>query len=128
METGIRLLLVSALLLGCSGCVTMHFPWHHPKQADNPPSAAANVDPNAPVESSARSDDGGPPPAVVEPQVERRSIKVPHVRARNLELGGYYGELSLQDFGAQPVAGARLDYHITEDFFFEATYGRAKAG
>jgi outer membrane beta-barrel protein len=127
METGIRLLLLSALLLTCSGCVTMHFPWHHPKPEDSP-TVAANVDPNAPVESSARSDDGGPPPAVVEPQVERRSITVPHVHARNLELGGYYGELSIADFGAQPVAGARLDYHITEDFFFEATYGRAKAG
>ncbi len=68
------------------------------------------------------------PPAVIEPQVERRKVKVPRIRAKNIELGGYYGEISIQDFGAQPVAGARLDYHITEDFFFEATYGRAKAG
>ncbi|MFI4867599.1 MAG: outer membrane beta-barrel domain-containing protein, partial [Steroidobacterales bacterium] len=46
----------------------------------------------------------------------------------DIELGGYYGEISIQDFGAQPVAGARFDYHISEDLFFEATYGRAKGG
>jgi outer membrane beta-barrel protein len=108
-------------MLGCGGCATMHFPWQHPKQ---PQSAAPD---GAPVESSV-GDGNGPPPPVVEPQVQRRSISVPKVGSRNLELGGYYGELSIQDFGAQPVAGARLDYHVTEDFFFEATYGRAKAG
>ena len=48
--------------------------------------------------------------------------------AKDIELGAYYGELSIQDFGAQPVEGGRLDYHISEDFFFEATYGRAKGG
>ena len=68
------------------------------------------------------------PPSVIEPQVERREIKVPAIHASNVELGAYYGEISIQDFGAQPVAGLRLDYHISEDFFAEATYGRAKAG
>jgi outer membrane beta-barrel protein len=103
----------------------MHFPWHHPQQQQeqSPPAGS-----NAPIESTARDNDNGTPPAVVEPQVERRSITVPKVGARNLEVGGYYGELSIMDFGAQPVAGARLDYHITEDFFLEGTYGRAKAG
>jgi len=53
---------------------------------------------------------------------------VPKIRAKNVELGAYYGELSIQDFGAQPVAGLRFDYHISEDLFAEATYGRAKGG
>jgi outer membrane beta-barrel protein len=91
----------------------MHWPWHHRQAA-------------APVASA--DDANTPPPTVVEPQVDRRTIKVPKIGARNIELGGYYGELSIMDFGAQPVAGARLDYHITEDFFFEADYGRAKGG
>src|SRR6202790_1685084 len=68
------------------------------------------------------------PPSVIEPQVERRKIKVPKIRAKNVELGAYYGELSIQDFGAQPVAGLRFDYHITEALFAGATYGRAKGG
>jgi outer membrane beta-barrel protein len=116
METRIRLLLLSALLLGCSGCASMHWPWH--RQPQQPP----------PVEVSTPDDQNTAAPSVVEPQVERRSITVPTIKARNLEIGGYYGELSIQDFGAQPVAGARLDYHITEDLFFEGVYGRAKAG
>jgi len=53
---------------------------------------------------------------------------VPTIRSRNIELGAYYGELSIQDFGAQPVAGLRFDYHISEDLFTEVTYGRAKGG
>jgi outer membrane beta-barrel protein len=118
METRIRLLLLSGVFLACSGCATMHWPWHRQPQPQPPP----------PVEVSTSGDQNTPPPSVVEPQVERRSISVPTIKARNLEIGGYYGELSIADFGAQPVAGARLDYHITEDFFFEGTYGRAKGG
>jgi outer membrane beta-barrel protein len=106
------------ILLACSGCATMHWPWHRQKQPQQPP----------PVEVTTPGDQNTAPPSVVEPQVERRTITVPAIKAKNLELGGYYGELSIADFGAQPVAGARLDYHITEDLFFEGTYGRAKAG
>src|ERR1700722_9297941 len=115
METRIRLLLLSIALAACSGCASMHWPWHHPK------SDAAS----APASSS---DADSPPPSVIEPEVERRKVKVPKISARNVELGAYYGELSIQDFGAQPVAGARFDYHISEDLFAEITYGRAKGG
>lgn len=118
METRIRLLLLSAVLCACSGCATMHWPWHRQKAQQGPP----------PVEVTTQGDQNTAPPSVVEPQVERRTISVPRIKAKNVEIGGYYGELSIQDFGAQPVAGLRLDYHITEDFFFEGTYGRAKAG
>ncbi len=116
METRIRLLLLSIALAACSGCATMHWPWHHPK-TDAASTAAASAD-----------DVNAPPPSVIEPQVERREVKVPKIRAKDIELGGYYGEISIQDFGAQPVAGARFDYHISEDLFFEGTYGRAKGG
>ena len=115
METRIRLLLLSIALAACSGCASMHWPWHHPN------SDAASA-------SAGNSDADSPPPSVIEPEVERRKVKVPKISARNVELGGYYGELSIQDFGAQPVAGGRLDYHISEDLFVEATYGRAKGG
>lgn len=113
METRIRLLLLIALTAACSGCASMHWPWHHAKPA---PVTADSDDANA------------PPPTVIEPQVTRRTIKVPQIKSKNVELGGYYGEISIEDFGAQPVSGARFDYHITEDFFFEGTYGRAKGG
>src|SRR5579863_8211073 len=116
METRIRLLLLSIVAAACSGCASMHWPWHH-HQAD----AAATA-------SSGTEDVNAPPPSVIEPQVERRQVKVPKIKAKDIELGAYYGELSIQDFGAQPVEGGRLDYHISEDLFVEATYGRAKGG
>jgi len=116
METRIRLLLLSVVLAACSGCASMHWPWHHPKPDDSAGAADTGADPNA------------PPPPVIEPQVERRQVKVPVIRARDVELGAYYGELSIEDFGAQPVAGLRFDYHISEDLFAEVTYGRAKGG
>ncbi|HEV7984613.1 MAG TPA: outer membrane beta-barrel domain-containing protein [Steroidobacteraceae bacterium] len=112
MENRICVLLLSLVALGCSGCAIFHRP---AKQDDS-------------AQPSSDSDNNAPPPTVIEPQVERRNIKVPTIRPSNLELGAYYGEISIQDFGAQPVAGVRLDYHISEDFFAEATYGRAKAG
>jgi outer membrane beta-barrel protein len=116
MESRVCILLLSFVALGSSGCAVFH---RHPK-----PDQAAEADTN----SEATPDVNAPPPSVIDPQVERRTVKVPTIRPSNVELGAYYGELSIQDFGAQPVAGVRLDYHISEDFFAEATYGRAKAG
>lgn len=119
METRIRLLLLSIAIAACSGCASMHWPWQrHRSDADSTASAT----------SASPGDVDAAPPSVIEPQVERRKVKVPTIRAKDIELGAYYGEISIQDFGSQPVAGARLDYHISEDLFFEATYGRAKGG
>ncbi len=122
MESRVCILLLSLVALGSSGCSLLH---RHTKP-DQGAQADAAAQANAAAQST--SDANAPPPSVVEPQVERRSIKVPTIRPSNVELGAYYGEISIQDFGAQPVAGVRLDYHISEDFFAEATYGRAKAG
>jgi outer membrane beta-barrel protein len=116
MESRIRVLLLMAAGLALSGCASLHWPWRHAA-----PTPAADAD----IPASGASDT---PPRVIEPQVERRTVKVPKIHAKDIELGGSYGEISIEDFGAQPVATARLDYHITEDFFFEAAYGRAKAG
>ena len=113
METRICILLLSFVALSSSGCALFH---RHAKPTDTQPSDSPETDVNA------------PPPSVIEPQVERREVKVPAIHPSNVEIGAYYGEISIQDFGAQPVAGVRLDYHISEDFFAEGTYGRAKAG
>jgi len=113
MENRLRILLLSLVALASSGCSLFHR--HHAKADDS-------------TQASSDSDSTAPPPTVIEPQVERRKIKVPTIRPSNVEIGAYYGEISIQDFGGQPVAGLRLDYHISEDFFAEATYGRAKAG
>jgi outer membrane beta-barrel protein len=135
MESRIRLLLLSAVALwACSGCAVWHRLHRHSSSssANAPSSAGSSSTASGGTSSGGTSsgDDQGssPPPVVVVPQVQRRTITVPKIKSNNVELGAYYGELSIQDFGTQPVEGLRLDYHITEDFFFEGSYGRATAG
>ena len=118
MDTRICILLLSSVALGCGGCAIFQRQAAQPAPTQQPSSSTASPD----------SDNSSTPPTIIEPQVERREIKVPTIHPSNVELGAYYGEISIQDFGAQPVAGLRLDYHISEDFFGEITYGRAKGG
>jgi outer membrane beta-barrel protein len=66
--------------------------------------------------------------AVIEPEVQRRKIKTPKIRNSDFELGAYYGIISIEDFGSDAVYGASLSYHLTEDFFLEATFGKSRAG
>ena len=109
MESRLRVLLLSACALALSGCSL--WPFHHKK----PPADAV------PVEATSAD---GAAPAVVDPQVERRRIKTPKIKNSNFELGPYVGTYSAEDFGVNPSYGARLAYHITEDFFTEALIGR----
>jgi outer membrane beta-barrel protein len=67
-------------------------------------------------------------PSIVEPQVTRREVKTPRIKARDFELGAYFGALSIQDFGTNPLYGVRAAYHVTEDIFLEAFAARSKAG
>jgi outer membrane beta-barrel protein len=124
MESRIRLLLLSVCAaLACAGCASHHA--RAAKAASTVPAGTAAPPPGADEDASA---DNTPPPVVVQPQVQQRTITVPHIGARNVELGAYYGILSIEDFGAQPVQGLKLDYHVTEDFFFQGVYGQSRAG
>jgi len=130
METRIRLLLLSvAAAVACGGCAA-RAPARATATRGTPVSATradtgANAD--AGVDAGADQADAAPP-VIIQPQVQRRTITVPKIRSENVELGAYYGELSIQDFGTEPVVGVRLDYHVTEGFFFEASAGRANGG
>lgn len=63
---------------------------------------------------------------VIEPAVPRRPVRLPRIPNSDWELGAFVGTYSTESFGANMVYGARLGYHITEDFFVEATYGQSK--
>jgi len=67
-------------------------------------------------------------PSIVEPQVKRREVKVPNIRAKDFEVGAYFGALSIQDFGTNPLYGIRAAYHVSEDIFLEGYVARSKAG
>lgn len=65
---------------------------------------------------------------IINPQVERREIRRPTIDTEDFEVGVFGGILSIEDFESNPVYGARLAYHLTEDFFLEATVGQSRAG
>jgi len=65
------------------------------------------------------------PKPVIDPEIARRAVKVPKIRATNVEVGAFGGVLSTQDLQSAPIYGLRAAYHISEDFFFEAEYGRS---
>lgn len=63
----------------------------------------------------------------LEPQVARQDIRIPRIQAHDLEIGAFAGVLHLQHFGSNPVAGLRLGYHLSEDFFIEGSLGFSQA-
>jgi outer membrane beta-barrel protein len=120
METRARVLLLTALLLPVTGCASLHWPWSTAR------SRAVAEEPVTPA--SEEADNNAAPPRVIEPEVERRRIKVAKIDAENVEIGAFYGALSMEDFTTNTLYGVRAAYHVTEDFFFEANVGRATAG
>ncbi|NHN37777.1 outer membrane beta-barrel domain-containing protein [Pseudomaricurvus alcaniphilus] len=61
---------------------------------------------------------------IITPDMERRQITRPDIDTEDFEVGVYYGIMSVEDFGSNGVAGLRLAYHVSEDFFVEAGYGQ----
>ena len=109
MENRIRILLLSAAILA-AGCSSM--PWRKDAPADDPPPPP----------------EGGAAPAVIDPQVERRDIETSKIDTENWEAGAYIGSLSVEDFEVNMVYGARIAYHLSEDFFAEAIGGTSETG
>ena len=64
--------------------------------------------------------------AVINPDIERRDIDEDLIDAENFEFGLYSGVMSVEDFGSNNTFGYRMAFHITEDWFFEGTYGTTK--
>lgn len=63
---------------------------------------------------------------VIEPELDRREISIDDIDSENFEIGFYYGVISIEDFRSNNVLGLRLAYHITEDFFVEASYSQSE--
>jgi outer membrane beta-barrel protein len=63
---------------------------------------------------------------VIQPQVERREIKLPKYPSKDFAIGVFGGTYSTQNFGSSGVAGVRLGYHISEDIFVDAVYAQTK--
>src|SRR5579863_6140504 len=122
MENGIRILLLAVVLAGLPGCASVRN-WYQ-QRAQRHASGATDSQ----AAAAQQTDDTTSPPRVIEPEVARRTIKVPRIKSSNIELGLDYGMLSIEDFGTNPVYGVTAAYHITEDFFFQAEAGRSHGG
>lgn len=62
----------------------------------------------------------GPLGDIVSPDEERRRISERDLDTENFEFGVFYGLMSVEDFGSNPVAGISLSYHVTEAIFLQA--------
>jgi outer membrane beta-barrel protein len=120
MESRARVLLLTALLLPLAGCASLSWPWSRDRDSAAAEEPVATSESEEPVDAA--------PPRVIEPAVERRRVKVNRIDAENIEVGPYYGALAIEDFGTNPVYGLTASYHVTEDLFFQAAFGRSKAG
>ncbi len=63
---------------------------------------------------------------VILPEVERREITPAAIDSEDFEVGAFAGILSIEDFSSEVVYGVRGAWHVTEDFFFEASYGTSE--
>jgi len=124
------------VLVSLSGCASVRN-WYHQREQRRAEQQAqeaqrqaqeAQQAPEAQPPSAPPGEEENAPPRVIEPEVARRKITVPHIKSSNIELGLSYGALSIEDFGTHPVYGITAGYHITEDFFFQAELGRSRAG
>ncbi len=66
--------------------------------------------------------------SIFDPRVERREVEREAIDTENWEIGAYYGIIGIEDFGSSELVGTRISYHVTEDFFIEASYAQTTAG
>ena len=63
---------------------------------------------------------------VIDPEVTRRDVKLPRLPSKDFDAGLFTGTYATQNFGSAPVLGLRVGYHLSEDFFVQASYGRSR--
>jgi outer membrane beta-barrel protein len=73
---------------------------------------------------SVQAEDSGQPP-VIEPEIDRREIGSAKIDTEDFEIGIFAGQLSVEDFGVNTVAGGHFSYHITEGMFLDLSAGTA---
>lgn len=65
---------------------------------------------------------------LIQPEIERRTVELSNIDTEDFEATAFVGVLSIEDFGTNPVVGARFAYHVNEDIFVEAALASSKAG
>lgn len=63
----------------------------------------------------------GPLQRIITPKLDRKAESAADLDQENIEVGLFAGFYNVEDFGSNPVAGARLAYHFGESLFLEGT-------
>lgn len=63
---------------------------------------------------------------VIDPEVARRDVKLPRLLNKDFDASLFTGTYATQNFGSAAVVGLRAGYHLSEDFFVQATFGRTR--
>ena len=66
--------------------------------------------------------------SVIQPDIKRKEFDEAKIGVDNFEFIPSLGILSIEDFGTNLVINLKLQYHVSEDFFVGAEYGRSQAG
>lgn len=62
----------------------------------------------------------------IDPEVKPREVETVAIDSGDFEVGPFLGILAIQDFDTDFLYGLRAAWHISEDFFFEASYGASQ--
>lgn len=65
---------------------------------------------------------------LIEPQIERVDFDESLIDSYDIELAIYAGLLAMENFDTNLVTGLKLGYHVSEDFFVQASFGRSEVG
>jgi outer membrane beta-barrel protein len=81
----------------------------------------------AAVPAAAQSDEDEET-SLIEPQIERVVFDESLIDSDDFEVAAYIGYLALEDFDTNIVTGFKIGYHISEDFFVQASLGTSSSG
>ena len=65
---------------------------------------------------------------LIEPQIERVDFDESLIDSYDFEMALYAGYLAIDNFDTNLVTGLKIGYHISEDFFVQASYGSSEVG
>jgi len=79
------------------------------------------------TEVAAQSDDDEQT-NLIEPQIERVEFDESIIDSNDFEFSVYAGYLAPENFDTNLVTGVKLGYHVSEDFFVQASYAVSDVG
>jgi len=84
--------------------------------------------PALPLEAAVAQSNEDDATGLIEPQIERTEFDEALIDSSDFEIAAYTGYLAVENFNTNFVTGVKLGYHVSEDFFVQASYGLSEVG